>query len=166
MGLNPLHNVTLRPVESQRHKVWLQNRLVVGSIPTQGSEILHLYNNTFICSFLRSGVEAKRGVEFRQSAHNASRIRRKLPNLLCAGNCVKLILITFTNVVSVALKCSTYLPSQDHFSLVDLVFVANDSRYINHYVREVIYVMLCSLPWQRWKIVVRGPTTYVSILIL
>ena len=30
--------------------------------------------------FLRSGVEAKRGVEFRHSTRNASRIRRKVGN--------------------------------------------------------------------------------------
>ena len=34
----------------------------------------------FICSFLRSGVEAKRGVEFRHSLHNVSGIRRKVGN--------------------------------------------------------------------------------------
>ena len=38
------------------------------------------YLITFIFSFLRSGVEAKRGVEFRHSARNASRNRRKVGN--------------------------------------------------------------------------------------
>ena len=43
-------------------------RLVVGSI------------RTFIFPFLRSGVDAKRGVEFRHSARNASTVRRKAEN--------------------------------------------------------------------------------------
>ena len=34
----------------------------------------------FIFPFLRSGVEAKRGVEFCQSTRNASRIRQKMEN--------------------------------------------------------------------------------------
>ena len=29
----------MRPVVAQRHKVWLKNRMVVGSIPTRGDEI-------------------------------------------------------------------------------------------------------------------------------
>ena len=59
---------------------------------------------TFIFLFLRSGVEAKRDVEFRHSTRNASRIRQKvgteflntrfpLPTLLCAGYSVKLIFL-------------------------------------------------------------------------
>ena len=58
----------------------------------------------FIFTFLRYGVEAKRGIEFRHSARNAFRIRGKvgigvsklyfpLPTLLCAGYSVKLIII-------------------------------------------------------------------------
>ena len=38
------------------------------------------YLFTFIFSFLRSGVEAKRGVEFRHSTRNASRTRLKVGN--------------------------------------------------------------------------------------
>ena len=34
----------------------------------------------FIFSFLISGVEAKRGVEFRHSTRNAYKIRRKVKN--------------------------------------------------------------------------------------
>ena len=64
------------PVVAQGHKVWLQNRLVVGAIPLQ--EIKYL--STFIFSFRRSGVEAESGVEFRHSIHNASRTRRKVGN--------------------------------------------------------------------------------------
>ena len=56
----------------------------------------------FIFPFLRSGVEAKRGVDFCHLTRNASRIRQKmgnrksytrfpLPTLLCAGYSVKLI---------------------------------------------------------------------------
>ena len=44
---------------AQGHKMWL--------IPTQGSEMFIIF------SFLRSDVEAKHGVEFRHSTHNASR---------------------------------------------------------------------------------------------
>ena len=59
----------------------------------------------FIFSFLRSGIEAKRGVEFCHSARNAFRIRRKdsgpeclntrfpLLTLLCAGYSVKLVFL-------------------------------------------------------------------------
>ena len=35
---------------------------------------------TFIFSFLRPGVEAKRSLEFRHSTRNASRTRRKVGN--------------------------------------------------------------------------------------
>ena len=35
-----------------------------------------------ICSFLRSGAEAKRSVEFRHSAHNVSRIQWKVGNVI------------------------------------------------------------------------------------
>ena len=38
------------------------------------------YLFTFIFSFLRFGIEAKRGVEFRHSTRNASRIRQKVGN--------------------------------------------------------------------------------------
>ena len=59
----------------------------------------------FIFSFRRSHVEAKRSVDVRHSARNASRIRRKLENgvhntsflcltLLCARYSVKLDLLT------------------------------------------------------------------------
>ena len=51
----------------------------------------------FIFPFLRSGVEAKRGVEFCHSTRNFPKIRQKvgntrfpLPTLLCAGYSVKL----------------------------------------------------------------------------
>ena len=58
-------------------------------------------DNYLIFSFLRSGVEAKRGVEFHHSIHSASSIRRKmkkgvsyirfpLPMPFCAGHSVKL----------------------------------------------------------------------------
>ena len=61
----------------------------------------------FIFPFLRSGVEAKRGVEFCHLTCNASRIRQKvgngvsytwfpLPILLCAGYSVKLIFLLYT----------------------------------------------------------------------
>ena len=40
------------------------------------AEVKYLF--TFIFSFLRSGVEAKRGVEFRHSERNVSRIRQKV----------------------------------------------------------------------------------------
>ena len=64
------------------------------------AEMKYLF--TLMFSFLRSGVEAKSGVEFRHSTRNASRSRRKvgngvsytrfpLPTLLCAGYSVKLI---------------------------------------------------------------------------
>ena len=36
----------------------------------------------FIFLLLRSGVEAKRGVEFRHSTRNASRIRQKVGNVV------------------------------------------------------------------------------------
>ena len=58
-----------RPLVAQGHKVWLYNRLVVGSIPTRGNEIF-IY--IFIFSFLRFGVKAKRGVDLRHSTRNAS----------------------------------------------------------------------------------------------
>ena len=44
----------------------------------RNEEVKYLF--TYIFSFLRSGVEAKLGVEFRHSARNASRIRRKVGN--------------------------------------------------------------------------------------
>ena len=66
----------VRPVVAQRHKVWLWNRLVVGSIPTRGDK----YLLKFIFPFLCSGVEVKWGVEFRLSTRDASRIRRKMGN--------------------------------------------------------------------------------------
>ena len=47
----------------------------LGSIPTRGNEIF-----TFIFSFLRSGIEAKRGVEFRHSTCNAFSPRLKVGN--------------------------------------------------------------------------------------
>ena len=50
-------------------------RLVVGSIPTE-EEMKYLLK--FIFPFLRSGVEAKRGVEFCRSTRNASRINECL----------------------------------------------------------------------------------------
>ena len=37
----------------------------------------------FIFLLLRSGVEAKRGVDFRHSTHNASRTQRKVGNRVC-----------------------------------------------------------------------------------
>ena len=45
------------------------------SIPTR---VKTKYIFTFIFSFIRSGVEAKRGVEYRHSTRNASRTRRKV----------------------------------------------------------------------------------------
>ena len=84
--------------------------LVAGSITKSGAvtvwcgglreEMKYLFK--FIFSFLRSDVEAKRGVAFRHSTRNASRIRQKwgtdclntrfpLPTLLFAGYSVKLI---------------------------------------------------------------------------
>ena len=51
------------PVVAQRHK------LVVGLIPTRENERMNLFK--FIFSFLCSGVEAKRGVEFCQSTRYA-----------------------------------------------------------------------------------------------
>ena len=56
-------------------------------IPTRGQrswvrspleEVKYLF--TFIFLFHRSGVEAKRGAEFRHSTRNASRTRRKVGN--------------------------------------------------------------------------------------
>ena len=64
-----------RLVVAQRHKVCLQNRLVVGS-PLEKSQYLY----TFIISFLPSCVEPKRGVEFRHSTHNASRCIKHFQN--------------------------------------------------------------------------------------
>ena len=46
-------------------RVQLKTRQVLSSIPTRGNDIL-------ILSFNRSGNEAKRGVDFRHSTHNAS----------------------------------------------------------------------------------------------
>ena len=51
------------------------NQVVVGSIPSQGDEIF-----IYIYIFIRSGVEAKRGVKFRHSTRNATRIRQKVGN--------------------------------------------------------------------------------------
>ena len=53
-----------------------ENRLVMDSIPTRGFK----YLLKCIFSFLRYGVEAKRGVEFRYSTRNTSRTRRKMGN--------------------------------------------------------------------------------------
>ena len=64
--------------------LWVQSPL---------EEMKYLF--TFIFSSLRSGFEAKRGVEFRHSTRNACRTWRKvgnsLPTLMCAGYRVKLI---------------------------------------------------------------------------
>ena len=60
----------------------------------------------FIFPFLRSGIEAKRGVEFCHLTRNASRIRQKVGNgvsftrfplstLLYAGYSVKLIFVRY-----------------------------------------------------------------------
>ena len=71
----------------------------MGSIPqpveTPLEEMKYLF--TFIFSFLSSGVEAKRGVEFCHSTPNASRIRQKVGNersvltldSLCLPCCVR-----------------------------------------------------------------------------
>ena len=72
----------------------------------------------FIFSFLRSGVEAKRGVEFCHSTRNASRIRQEvgteclntsfpLPTLLRAGYSVKLIY--FLIFLYILLSISIYI---------------------------------------------------------
>ena len=57
----------LRPLVAQEHQRATVNATVVGSMPTRGNEILNF-------SFLRSGVEAKRGVEF----HHPTRIPLEL----------------------------------------------------------------------------------------
>ena len=76
--LDILHILYLRPVVAQGHKVWLQNRLVVDSIPTRGDEIF-IYIYIFISSlWCRDKVVV--GVEFRHSTRNASRIWRKVGN--------------------------------------------------------------------------------------
>ena len=56
------------------------NATIAGSIPSRGNIYLNLYFLKFIFPFLRSGVEAKRGVEFRHSTRNALRIRRIIRN--------------------------------------------------------------------------------------
>ena len=74
----------------------LTPRLV--SIPEQRNENTKYYY-LFIFSVLRSGVEAKRGVEFHHSTRNSSRTRRKVengmrrPTLLCAGYSVNSVLL-------------------------------------------------------------------------
>ena len=74
---------------AQRHKydckiywLWVRSPL---------AEMKYLF--TFIFSFPRFGVEAKRGVEFRHSTRNAFKslkTRFLLPTPLCAGYSVKL----------------------------------------------------------------------------
>ena len=51
------------------------NATVVASILTRGNVLLFIN-----ITFLRSGVNAKRGVEFRHLKRNASKIRRKVKN--------------------------------------------------------------------------------------
>ena len=85
------------------------NRLFVDSIPIREDEILLIFKIyflillyylylKFIFPFLRSGVEAKGGIEFRHSTRNATEcspqclnIQFPLPTPLCAGYSVKLI---------------------------------------------------------------------------
>ena len=55
--------------DCKRNRLWVRFPL---------DEMKHLFK--FIFSFLRSGVEAKRGIEFRHSTRNAPRIRRKMVN--------------------------------------------------------------------------------------
>ena len=54
-------------------------------VPSPFEEMKYLFK--FIFSFLRSGVETKRRVEFRHSTHNASRIHQKVGTLssLCVS---------------------------------------------------------------------------------
>ena len=69
-------------------------------IPSSGdSRELNIYLHLYF-TFLRSGVEAKRGFEFRDLIRYASKIRRKVGNrgveiLLCAKYSVKLIWFDF-----------------------------------------------------------------------
>ena len=80
----------------------------------------------FIFPFLRSGVEAKRGVEFCHLTRNASRIRQKvgnvlfytrfpLPTLLCAGYSVKLFLILY--LIEDNLNCSRTIILKHNYNI-------------------------------------------------
>ena len=55
--------------DCKRNWLWVQSPL---------KEINYLFKCIF--SFFRSGVEAKRGVEFRHSTRNACKIQRKMEN--------------------------------------------------------------------------------------
>ena len=62
--------------------------LVVGSIPNKFlillDKIQYFFKFTFL--FLGSGVEAKRGVDFRRSTRKASRIRNRKRSVLTLGS--------------------------------------------------------------------------------
>ena len=83
----------------------------------------------FLFPFLRSGIQAKRGVEFYHLPRNASRIRQKvgngvyfprfpLPTLLCAGYSVKLI--------------------KDHLSYTSCIIKKNSTKIIKSLMRQLL----------------------------
>ena len=73
-GILLIHYILEWPAVAQRHKVWLYNRLVVGSIPTRGSEVF-IYIYIFISSLWCRGK-----AEFHHLTRNASRTRWKMGN--------------------------------------------------------------------------------------
>ena len=74
------------------------------------------YLFTFIFLFLYSGVEAKRGVEFRHSTRNASRTRQKVENrelnkIFCISRARKLKYIPRVRIKPITIS---FTPSPNH----------------------------------------------------
>ena len=73
---------------AQGHKVWLKKDWLWVRSPFE--EVKYLFECT--CSFLRSGVDAKCGVDFRHSTCNSSTIRHRMLGSECLN--IRFALIT------------------------------------------------------------------------
>ena len=68
----------MKPIVAQGHEVRLTTKRDWLWVRSLLEEMKYLFK--FIFPFPRSGVQAKRSVEFRHSTRNASKIRRKVGN--------------------------------------------------------------------------------------
>ena len=109
---------------AQSHKVWLLNRLIVGSIFTRWSEILHLYFHFFalvswqsaaLSSATQHTMLPEFGGKWGMECFNT---RFPLPILLCAGYSVKqifkILVISLVNHFSFKF-ISRYLCELSHY---------------------------------------------------